>query len=132
MATKLRNQVQTWRSLSESAGLSANAGRGEIRGLKEDIMMRRKRLWLAAVLAVAAGLAGPVAPAHAAPKISPGLERLWGWLATVLPWAPQLQATACDWGIHIDPNGGCRATAAKANNSPTPSSDWGPLIDPNG
>jgi hypothetical protein len=100
-------------------------------------MMRRKRLWLAAVLAVAAGLAGPVAPAHAAPGSSPGLDRLWGWLATVLPWAPQPQATACDWGSHIDPNGGCRAAAANPNGSAsngqlTPSSDWGLAIDPNG
>ncbi len=96
-------------------------------------MMRRKRLWLAAVLAVAVGLAGPVAPAHAAPKISPGLERLWGWLAMVLPWAPQPQAAACDWGSHIDPDGGCRAAAvANPNGQPTPSSDWGLSIDPNG
>ena len=95
-------------------------------------MMRRKRLWLAAALAVAAGLAGPVAPAHAAPGHSPRLEQLWGWLATVLPWAPQPQAAACDWGSHIDPNGGCRAAAATPNGRPAASTDWGPAIDPDG
>jgi len=102
-------------------------------------MMRRKRLWLATALAVAVGLAGPVAPAHAAPGSSPGLDRLWGLLATVLPWAPQ--AAACDWGASIDPNGGCRAAAANpngrpatntTNGQPTPSPDWGLAIDPNG
>ena len=95
-------------------------------------MMRRKRLWLAAVLAVAVGLAGPVAPAQAAPGSSPGLDRLWGWLAMALPWAPLLQVAACDWGASIDPNGGCRAAAATPNGRPAASADWGPLIDPNG
>jgi len=95
-------------------------------------MMRRKRLWLAAVLAVAAGLAGPVAPAHAAPGSSAGLVRLWGWLATVLPWTPQPQAAACDWGASIDPDGGCRAAAANPNGRPAASTDWGSHIDPDG
>jgi hypothetical protein len=95
-------------------------------------MMRRKRLWLAVALAVAAGLAGPVAPAHAAPGSSHGLDRLWGWLAILLPWAPQPQAAACDWGAAIDPDGRCRAAAATSNSRPAASADWGPAIDPNG
>lgn len=95
-------------------------------------MMRRRSLWLAAALAVAVVLAGPAAPAHAAPRSPFRLGRLWGWLATVLPWAPRVQAAACDWGSHIDPNGGCRGAAAPPNGPSTPSPDWGPEIDPNG
>jgi len=94
--------------------------------------MRRGPLHLAAVLALAVALAGPVPAARAAGSSGNGaplswssLKALWSWLINGVSPQPSLQLT-CERGIHIDPDGGCTAAAL------APVSDRGSHIDPNG
>ena len=110
--------------------------------------MRRGTLRLAVALALAAALAGPVAPARAAGSDGRGgpvwsWAGLWSWLTAAVAHQPALQADCgsqidpdgrcrtavaplSDCGSHIDPNGSCRAAAV------APLSDCGSQIDPNG
>ena len=111
--------------------------------------MRRGTLHLVVALALAAALAGPVAPARAAGSNGRGgpiwsWAGLWSWLAAAVTHQPALQADCdrgsqidpngrcvavvtpvADCGSHMDPDGGCRAAVA-------PLADCGPYIDPNG
>jgi len=80
-------------------------------------------------LALAAALAGPMAPAWAAGSDGRGVPvwswaGLWSWLTAAVAHQPALQAD-CDRGSHMDPNGGCVAAVA-------PLSDCGSHMDPDG
>lgn len=86
-------------------------------------MIRRERLWQAAVVALVVLLAGPVRQAQAAEKEGAGLAQVWSWLAAVLPW--EMTAVHTDQCSMIDPEGRCRDAAGA-------SSDQGSYIDPNG
>jgi hypothetical protein len=90
----------------------------------------------AALLAPAASLAsGPSGPLPASPWRL-GLDALWTWAhawlglpgAAIAPASkPANRKTACDAGLHIDPDGHTVCQPAAGTNS-----DAGPQIDPNG
>jgi len=105
-------------------------------------MLRNHGFRCVVALAVALLLAGPVASVHAAGAgrpvtgglgISSGVAGLWAWFKTALSVGAVFQ-TACDKGISIDPDGGCRAAAASpaGSNGTTADSDKGVYIDPDG
>ena len=104
-------------------------------------MLRNHALRCGVAFAVVLLLAGGVAPVHAAGSSRPmsgnaglaaGVAALWAWIGTALSAGPVAQ-TACDKGVLIDPDGGCRTAAARpAGGATTADSDAGIYIDPNG
>lgn len=85
---------------------------------------RHGRFSLAAAFALSLAMAGPAAPAHAADETWLHLDRIWSWLATMLPGEMQTSPNV-DKCSSIDPNGGgCQLTGG--------SGERGFPVDPKG